>query len=195
MKTLNFTTILFSSILILYYGKFFLLPLFLALFFYIVINAISQDLIKLTKKYFFKINEGFSFFLIFLSSIILAYFLFQLFKINLQAIIENSQQYQKNLNIFIELSSKYMMLDSFLSENVIEKINLISFLSNLLNFIKSFAGNFSLVLIYLIFIIIEEKFFKIKLNLLLKSQNKKKFLQKLTTIYITILELKSLQVF
>ena len=89
-----------------------------------------------------------------------------------------------------------MMLDSFLSENVIEKINLISFLSNLLNFIKSFAGNFSLVLIYLIFIIIEEKFFKIKLNLVLKSQNKKKiFLQKLTTIYITILELKSLQVF
>ena len=88
-----------------------------------------------------------------------------------------------------------MVLDSFLSENVIEKINLISFLSNLLNFIKSFAGNFSLVLIYLIFIIIEEKFFKIKLNLVLKSQNKKKFLQKLTTIYITILELKSLQVF
>ena len=179
MKTLNFTTILFSSILILYYGKFFLLPLFLALFFYIVINAISHDLIKLTKKYFFKINEGFSFFLIFLSSIILAYFLFQLFKINLQAIIENSQQYQKNLNIFIELSSKYMVLDSFLSENVIEKINLISFLSNLLNFIKSFAGNFSLVLIYLIFIIIEEKFFKIKLNLLLKSQNKKKIFTKI----------------
>ena len=179
MKTLNFTTILFSSILILYYGKFFLLPLFLALFFYIVINAISQDLIKLAKKYFFKINEGFSFFLIFLSSIILAYFLFQLFKINLQAIIENSQQYQKNLNIFIELSSKYMMLDSFLSENVIEKINLISFLSNLLNFIKSFAGNFSLVLIYLIFIIIEEKFFKIKLNLVLKSQNKKKIFTKI----------------
>ncbi len=179
MKTLNFTTILFSSILILYYGKFFLLPLFLALFFYIVINAISHDLIKLTKKYFFKINEGFSFFLIFLSSIILAYFLFQLFKINLQAIIENSQQYQKNLNIFIELSSKYMVLDSFLSENVIEKINLISFLSNLLNFIKSFAGNFSLVLIYLIFIRIEEKFFKVKLNLLLKSQNKKKIFTKI----------------
>ena len=72
-----------------------------------------------------------------------------------------------------------MMLDSFLSENVIEKINLISFLSNLLNFIKSFAGNFSLVLIYLIFIIIEEKFFKIKLNLVLKSQNKKKIFTKI----------------
>ena len=76
-----------------------------------------------------------------------------------------------------------MMLDSFLSENVIEKINLISFLSNLLNFIKSFAGNFSLVLIYLIFIIIEEKFFKIKLNLVLKSQNKKIFTKINNDIY------------
>ena len=76
-----------------------------------------------------------------------------------------------------------MVLDSFLSENVIEKINLISFLSNLLNFIKSFAGNFSLVLIYLIFIIIEEKFFKVKLNLLLKSQNKKIFTKINNDIY------------
>ena len=56
------------------------------------------------------------------------------------------------------------MLDTLLSESFIEKINLISFFSNLLSFIKSFAGNFSLVLIYLIFIVMEEKFFKIKLN-------------------------------
>ena len=44
----------------------------------------------------------------------------------------------------------------------------------MLSFIKSFAGNFSLVLIYLIFIVMEEKFFKIKLNLILKNENKKK---------------------
>ena len=66
------------------------------------------------------------------------------------------------------------MLDTLLSESFIEKINLISFFSNLLSFIKSFAGNFSLVLIYLIFIVMEEKFFKIKLNLILKNENKKK---------------------
>ena len=100
MKILNHTTIIFSSILILYYGKFFLLPLFLALFFYIILNSISRDLIGVTQKKLFKINEVFSFFLIFLSSLIVAYFLFQLFKINLQSIVENSEQYQKNLNFF-----------------------------------------------------------------------------------------------
>ena len=67
-------------------------------------------------------------------------------------------------------------------------MNLINFFSNLLSFIRSFAGNFSLVLIYLIFIVIEEKFFKIKLNLVLKNENKKKFLQKLIMIFIIILE-------
>ena len=76
MKILNYTTIIFSSILILYYGKFFLLPLFLALFFYIILNSISRDLIGVTQKKLFKINEVFSFFLIFLSSLIVAYFLF-----------------------------------------------------------------------------------------------------------------------
>ena len=121
MKILNYTTIIFSSILILYYGKFFLLPLFLALFFYIILNSISRDLIGVTQKKLFKINEVFSFFLIFLSSLIVAYFLFQLFKINLQSIVENSEQYQKNLNFFLELKSKYIIFDSLISENLVEK--------------------------------------------------------------------------
>ena len=60
-----------------------------------------------------------------------------------------------------------------------KKINLMSLLSNLLSFIKNFAGNFSLVLIYLIFLIIEEKFFQIKLNLVLKNKNKKKIFTKI----------------
>ena len=175
MKTINFSIILFSTIIILYFGKFFLLPLFLALFFYIILNSISKDLINFTKKYLFKINEALSFFFIFLSSLIFAYFLFQLFKINIVSIIENSQQYQKNLNFFIDLISQHIVLDSFISGSLLEKVNLINLFSNLLSFIRSFAGNFSLVLIYLIFIVIEEKFFRIKLNLVLNNEKKKNF--------------------
>ena len=67
-------------------------------------------------------------------------------------------------------------------------MNLINLFSNLLSFIRSFAGNFSLVLIYLIFIVIEEKFFRIKLNLVLNNEKKKKFLQKLIMTFIIILE-------
>lgn len=188
MKTINFSIILFSTIIILYFGKFFLLPLFLALFFYIILNSISKDLINFTKKYLFKINEALSFFFIFLSSLIFAYFLFQLFKINIVSIIENSQQYQKNLNFFIDLISQHIVLDSFVSGSLLEKVNLINLFSNLLSFIRSFAGNFSLVLIYLIFIVIEEKFFRIKLNLVLNNEKKKKFLQKLIMTFIIILE-------
>ena len=179
IKTINFSIILFSTIIILYFGKFFLLPLFLALFFYIILNSISKDLINFTKKYLFKINEALSFFFIFLSSLIFAYFLFQLFKINIVSIIENSQQYQKNLNFFIDLISQHIVLDSFISGSLLEKVNLINLFSNLLSFIRSFAGNFSLVLIYLIFIVIEEKFFRIKLNLVLNNEKKKKIFTKI----------------
>ena len=179
MKVLNFAVISFSSIFILYYGKFFLLPLFLALFFYIILNSISKNLIDFTKKYLLVINEAFSFFFIFLLSLTFAYFLFQLLKINVVSIIENSDQYQKNLNFFLELISRNTILEAFLSENLLKDINLIGIFSNLLNLIKSFTGNFTLVLVYLIFIVIEEKFFILKLNLILKNENKKKLFSKI----------------
>ena len=179
MKVLNFAVISFSSIFILYYGKFFLLPLFLALFFYIILNSISKNLIDFTKKYLLVINEAFSFFFIFLLSLTFAYFLFQLLKINVVSIIENSNQYQKNLNFFLELISRNTILEAFLSENLLKDINLIGIFSNLLNLIKSFTGNLTLVLVYLIFIVIEEKFFIVKLNLVLKNENKKKLFSKI----------------
>jgi predicted PurR-regulated permease PerM len=179
VKVLNFAVISFSSIFILYYGKFFLLPLFLALFFYIILNSISKNLIDFTKKYLLVINEAFSFFFIFLLSLTFAYFLFQLLKINVVSIIENSDQYQKNLNFFLELISRNTILEAFLSENLLKDINLIGIFSNLLNLIKSFTGNFTLVLVYLIFIVIEEKFFILKLNLVLKNENKKKLFSKI----------------
>ena len=181
MKVLNFAVISFSSIFILYYGKFFLLPLFLALFFYIILNSISKNLIDFTKKYLFVINEAFSFFFIFLLSLTFAYFLFQLLKINVVSIIENSDQYQKNLNFFLELISRNTILEAFLSENLLKEINLIGIFSNLLNLIKSFTGNLTLVLVYLIFIVIEEKFFIVKLNLVLKNENKKKLFSKINS--------------
>ena len=179
MKVLNLAVISFSSIFILYYGKFFLLPLFLALFFYIILNSISKNLIDFTKKYLLVINEAFSFFFIFLLSLTFAYFLFQLLKINVVSIIENSDQYQKNLNFFLELISRNTILEAFLSENLLKDINLIGIFSNLLNLIKSFTGNLTLVLVYLIFIVIEEKFFIVKLNLVLKNENKKKLFSKI----------------
>ena len=181
MKVLNLAVISFSSIFILYYGKFFLLPLFLALFFYIILNSISKNLIDFTKKYLLVINEAFSFFFIFLLSLTFAYFLFQLLKINVVSIIENSNQYQKNLNFFLELISRNTILEAFLSENLLKDINLIGIFSNLLNLIKSFTGNFTLVLVYLIFIVIEEKFFIVKLNLVLKNENKKKLFSKINS--------------
>ena len=121
------------------------------------------------------------FFFIFLLSLTFAYFLFQLLKINVVSIIENSNQYQKNLNFFLELISRNTILEAFLSENLLKDINLIGIFSNLLNLIKSFTGNLTLVLVYLIFIVIEEKFFIVKLNLVLKNENKKKLFSKINS--------------
>ncbi len=178
MKILNATIIFFSTIVVLYYAKFLLLPLFLSIFLYIIINSLSKDLVSFTQKINFKINEIFSFIFILLGILIFSYFSLKLLKINLVKVINNSDQYQDNLNNLIVFFQS-TFLNSSISEDLFEKINVISLFSKVLNFVKSFAGNFSLVLIYLIFIVMEQKFFHIKINLILNKGNTKKIISKI----------------
>ena len=194
MKILNSTIIFFSTIIVLYYAKFLLLPLFLSIFLYIIINSLSKDLVTFAKKKFFKINEVFSFIIILLSFLVFSYFSLKLLKINLSNVISDSDQYQKNLNDLI-----YFLQSTFfnfsLNEELFNKINVISLFSNILNFVKSFAGNFSLVLIYLIFIVMEKKFFHLKVNLILKKSNTKRIISKINDDIYSYFRIKTLTSF
>ena len=48
------------------------------------------------------------------------------------------------------------------------------FFSNLLNLLTNFAGNFSMIIIFLIFLVIEKNFFRRKILKIINSQNKNK---------------------
>ncbi|MBS91671.1 MAG: permease, partial [Rickettsiales bacterium] len=58
------------------------------------------------------------------------------------------------------------------TDEIIRKIDFLEIFTEFLNFLTNFAGNFSLVLIYLIFFVFEEKFFEKKLKEI--ANNKKK---------------------
>ena len=191
MKILNTTIIFFSVIIVLYYAKFLLLPLFLSIFLYIIINSLSKDLVLFTKNKFFKINDISSFIIILIGICVFSYFSFRLLKINLTEVINNSDQYQNNLNDLIVLFQS-TFINFSVNENLFNKINVIGLFSNILNFVKSFAGNFSLVLIYLIFIVMEQKFFHIKVNLILKKSNTKKIISKINNDIYSYFRIKTL---
>ncbi len=179
MKIIPAVSFLFFSLILLYLGKFLLLPLFIAVFLYIIIKSLSKDLRSLSLKFKINLNRILSIVLIFLFAIFLCYFSFKIFKINVNKVISNTSSYQQNLeNITNYLSETF--ISKILSANqIFGKIDFFKIFTEFLNFLTNFAGNFSLVLIYLIFFVLEEKFFEKKLNEILDNKNKMKVFVKI----------------
>ena len=66
MKLLNILLLSFLALSCLTYGKFLLIPLFYALFFYVILNSVSQKLIFFANNNIqIKLNELLSFVIIF----------------------------------------------------------------------------------------------------------------------------------
>ena len=181
MNSINILILLFLFILTLYVGKFLLLPLFLALFIYIIIKSLSQDLSKLVTNIGIKINNGVSIFLVFLISFFICYFSLKISKANLNSVLINVEQYQQNLFFFKKILTesdlnKFISLDQF-GENV----EFLKILKQIMNYITNFAGNFSLVFVYLIFLLLEEKFFEKKIIAIAENKNKIQIFHKINS--------------
>ena len=181
MNSLNISLLLFLFLLTLYVGKFLLLPLFLALFIYIIIKSLSQDLSKLVTNIGIKINNGVSIFLVFLISFFICYFSLKISKANLNNVLINVEQYQQNLFFFKKILTesdlnKFISLDQF-GENV----EFLKILKQIMNYITNFAGNFSLVFVYLIFLLLEEKFFEKKIIAIVDNKNKIQIFHKINS--------------
>mgnify|MGYP001385082061 CR=1 FL=1 len=158
---INFLIISSISLLILYYGKFLIVPLLFSLFFFIILKSLS---IRLSSFKFIKIKYKVSFTLISLFFAFLIYFIGILLESNLSKVIQNAQLYQKNLSFifdYIKDSSLGSLPVSF--NQFILNINFANIFSKILNSLTGIASNFSLVIIYLIFIVLEENLFKTKI--------------------------------
>ena len=98
---MNFLNILISSVVVfflLHLGKFIFIRLFFSLFFYVIINYISKDLVNVSNKISLKINEFTSHFILFSIFIFFVYFFFKILKTNINNVIQNVDVYQNNLN-------------------------------------------------------------------------------------------------
>ena len=174
---MNFLSIIITSVVIfflLHFGKFIFIPLFFSLFFYVIINSISNDLIKFSNKINVRINEFSSHFLLFSFFIFFVYFFYKILKANISNVIQNIDLYQDNLNQLLFYLSK-TPLNNFFNELIVkEKVNLTNIFSYLLNMVTNFAGNFSMIIFLLIFLVIEKKFLKIKIGKIIKNKKKLK---------------------
>jgi len=174
---MNFLSILITSLVVfflLHFGKFIFIPLFFSLFFYVILNSISEEIINISNKINIKINEFSSSFILFSIFIFFVYFFFKVLKTNITEVIENIDLYQNNLNKLLLYFSNTPINNLFNESIILESFNLINIFTYLLNMVTGFAGNFSMIIFLLIFLVIEKKFLKLKINKVIKNKTKLK---------------------
>ena len=174
---MNFFNILISSVVVfflLHFGKFIFIPLFFSLFFYVILNSISNDLINVSNKINIKISELSSHLILFSIFIFFVYFFFKILNVNISHVIQNIELYQDNLNQLLFYFSKTPINNLFNESMTIENFNLMNVFTYLLNIVTNFTGNFSMVIFLLIFLVIEKKFFKLKVGKIIKNKSKLK---------------------
>ena len=174
MKPLNILIFFFLILLIGYYGKFLLIPLFFALFFYVILASVSRNFINFVESFNLKLNEFLSFMLMFLIFYFFGYFLFKVLRVNILSVIENVNLYQKNLNQLYSFFKNTPINNLISDSNFLENFNFTNIFTFFLNSLKNFAGNFSMVLVFLIFLVVENSLFKEKIEKVITNKNANK---------------------
>ena len=174
---MNFFNILISSVVVfflLHLGKFIFIPLFFSLFFYVIINSISNDLVNVSNKINIKMNEFTSHSILFSIFIFFVSFFFKILKTNINNVIQNIDVYQNNLNQLLFYFSKTPANNFFNESMILENLNLLNIFTYLLNMVTTFAGNFSMIIFLLIFLVIEKKYLKLKIAKIITNKSKLK---------------------
>ena len=195
MSINNINSILLTTVLLsvlLYYGKFVLLPLTLALFIFIIIKSLSKKLIDSVLKLFnIKINDLVSFFSIFFIFIIIIYSFVKVLNSNLRSVVDNSSYYQNNLKNLINFFSDYK-IEKFIKLNeVFNDVNFLEIFSKIINYFTELTGNFSLILIYIIFFVIEEKLLAEKIKFFFNRLTSKNVLKKINSDVFKYFQIKT----
>ena len=192
MKSSSIFLLFLFLFLIFYLGKFIFLPLFLALFFYLVIKSVTNKLlISINSRLGVSLNKFNAMAIMLIIISIFAYFLWIILELNIKAVLEKSSIYQANFErILLYLSKK--PFNSFLEKSdLFSSFDMVTIFSNILNSLSSFAGNFAFVIIFIIFLILEENFLKKKLNSVVKSSNIK-ILNKINSDIFFYFQLKTI---
>ena len=183
--------------LILYFGKFFLLPLSLSLFIFVVVKSLSLKLIFFFQKYLkIEINKFFSFVTVFLILFLSIFFIWKLLKFNIMLVNIKSSVYQENFMTIVDKLSQnnFQTFTDPLLKNL-ENVNIGKILGNILSFLTNFAGISSLVIVYLIFIIAEEKFFKAKIEIISQQKKTQNIIKKINSDIYNYFQIKFLTSF
>ncbi|PCI34393.1 MAG: permease [Alphaproteobacteria bacterium] len=155
------------TVYIMVIGRDLLVPFMISIAIWYLISILSDYYhnIRLGK---WQIPKGLSYAASLLTIILILNFLFGMISSNITEVKEAAPLYQEN---FIKLTAKLFTMFGIDKEpniaQVINQINLVPFITNLAGTLASLAGSASLIMIYVLFLTLEQKYFDVKLGHLL----------------------------
>jgi len=175
------------TVYIMVIGRALLVPFMIAIAIWYLINILSDYYHRITIGKW-QIPRVVSYIASLLTIILVLNFLSGMISSNIAEVRDAAPLYQEN---FLKLTAKIFTMAGIDKEpniaQVINQINLTPFITNLAGTLASLAGSASLIMIYVLFLMLEQKYFKVKLARLLKGSDHRE------TVF-TILEQISLDV-
>lgn len=164
--------ILFSVVLVAY-GSNVLIPLAVALLVWFFINALAKAYRRLWSRWFGPMTH-LSIVLALLTMIAASLFALEVVISNVSTMSASSADFERSLTVLLDKLATATGVDrEELLDEVLGQFGLGQLLSSIVSATTSFANSFAVVFIYVIFLLVEQKFFDVKLNAIVRDEKRR----------------------
>jgi len=169
---LVFGLILFSAIL-LYYGAGVLIPLAIALLVWFLINALTTGFQRISLGTI-KISRSLALSLSMAVIVIAGIFVVDLVVVNVSEMSTRKFDFDKSLNPMIDKFADFAGISNKdILNQIFDKIGIETLLKKIITAMAGFASQLGVIVIYVIFLLIEQQFFDAKLKALVRDEEKR----------------------
>ena len=162
--------LLLSVVVLLVYGAGVLIPLAVALLLWFFINALANGYQRLWSRWLGPLR-GLSLVLALLTMLAASLFAISVVITNVTAIGASSADFAKSLNLLLDQVAAFTGLKhEELLKGIANQLGLGQLLASIVSAMTNFASQFGVVFIYVIFLLVEQQFFDIKLNAIVRNE-------------------------
>ncbi len=162
--------LLLSVVVLLVYGAGVLIPLAVALLLWFFINALAKGYQRLWSRWLGPLRV-LSLVLALLTMLAAGLFSISVVITNVTAIGASSADFAKSLNLLLDQVAAFTGLKhEELLKGIANQLGLGQLLASIVSAMTNFASQFGVVFIYVIFLLVEQQFFDIKLNAIVRNE-------------------------
>lgn len=161
------------TVMLLVYGAGIFVPLAIALLIWFLINAVARGYQRLGVGAF-HIPRRLAMLLSFVTMIVVSFYVVDLVVRNLAALSTGSIDFEKALNPWIDKIAEWAGLSNKeVLNQIFDRIGIEQLLTRIVSAMTGFASQLGVILVYVIFMLVEQQFFDAKLNALVKDDERR----------------------